>query len=132
SAATRVGRAPGAAVRLLPERRPDGRGGAARAHAPPEPRRDRRGDRQRLPLRHLSATARGDPRRSHRDGVKRRTLLLSGIGAAGASVVQPRSLLLSVIGAAGAVVVGWALLPPRERLGGVDALPVAAGEVALN
>src|SRR4029079_12942343 len=114
SAATRVGRASGAAVRLLPERRPHGRGGAARAHAPPERRRDRRGDRQRLPLRHLSATARGDPRRSHCDGVKRRTLLLSGIGAAGAAVV------------------GGALLPPRERLGGVDALPVAAGEVALN
>ena len=43
-----------------------------------------------------------------------------------------RALLLSGVGAAGAVVVGWALLPPRERLGGVDALPVAAGEVALN
>ena len=46
--------------------------------------------------------------------------------------MKRRTLLLSGIGAAGAVVVGWALLPPRERLGGVDALPVAAGEVALN
>jgi len=46
--------------------------------------------------------------------------------------VNRRALLLSGVGAAGAVVVGWALLPPRERLGGVDALPVAAGEVALN
>ena len=43
-----------------------------------------------------------------------------------------RALLLSGVGAAGAVVVGWALLPPRERLGGVGTLPVAEGEVALN
>jgi isoquinoline 1-oxidoreductase beta subunit len=41
-------------------------------------------------------------------------------------------LLVSGLGAAGALVVGWGLLPPRERLGAVDALPVASGEVSLN
>ncbi|MGZ8260678.1 MAG: molybdopterin cofactor-binding domain-containing protein, partial [Caldimonas sp.] len=43
-----------------------------------------------------------------------------------------RSLLVSGLGAAGALIVGWSLLPPRERLGGVDVLPVADGEVGLN
>ena len=42
--------------------------------------------------------------------------------------MKRRALLLSGVGAAGAVVVGWALLPPRERLGGVGALPVADGD----
>ncbi|MBV9890358.1 MAG: xanthine dehydrogenase family protein molybdopterin-binding subunit [Rhizobacter sp.] len=46
--------------------------------------------------------------------------------------MKRRTLLVSGVGAAGAVIVGWALMPPRERLGSVDALPVAVGEVALN
>ena len=46
--------------------------------------------------------------------------------------MKRRALLVSGVGAAGAVVVGWALLPPRDRLGAVDALSVADGEVGLN
>jgi isoquinoline 1-oxidoreductase beta subunit len=46
--------------------------------------------------------------------------------------MRRRALLVSGVGAAGALVVGWALLPPRERLGGVDALPARDGEVGLN
>jgi isoquinoline 1-oxidoreductase beta subunit len=46
--------------------------------------------------------------------------------------VNRRSLFVSGLGAAGALVVGWSLLPPRERLGAVDALPVEQGEVGLN
>jgi len=46
--------------------------------------------------------------------------------------VNRRSLFVSGLGAAGALVVGWSLLPPRERLGTVDALPVEQGEVGLN
>ncbi len=46
--------------------------------------------------------------------------------------MKRRALLLSGLGAAGALVVGWSLLPPRSRLGGVDSLPLIAGEVGLN
>jgi len=45
--------------------------------------------------------------------MRRRTLLIGGASG-------------------GALLVGWALLPPRSRLGGKDVLPVAGGEVALN
>ena len=46
--------------------------------------------------------------------------------------MKRRALLLSGLGGAGALVVGWGLMPPRERLGGVDSLPVMDGEVGLN
>ncbi len=46
--------------------------------------------------------------------------------------MKRRTLLVSGLGAAGALVVGWGLLPPRSRLGGVDTLPAAEGEVGLN
>jgi len=46
--------------------------------------------------------------------------------------VKRRALLVSGAAAAGAIVVGWALVPPRERLGGIGALPVEGGEVGLN
>jgi isoquinoline 1-oxidoreductase beta subunit len=46
--------------------------------------------------------------------------------------MKRRALLLSGLGAAGALVVGWSVLPPRDRLGAVDALPVEPGEVGLN
>src|SRR5450755_1274708 len=52
--------------------------------------------------------------RRHAPDLKRRTLLLSGLAGAGA------------------LVVGWGLLPPRARLGGVDTLPMVDGEVGLN
>jgi isoquinoline 1-oxidoreductase beta subunit len=46
--------------------------------------------------------------------------------------VKRRTLLLSGLGAAGALVVGWSLLPPRSRLGRADTLPAAQGEIGLN
>ena len=46
--------------------------------------------------------------------------------------MRRRTLLLSGLGGAGALVVGWGLLPPRARLGRPDLLPVADGEVGLN
>jgi len=46
--------------------------------------------------------------------------------------VKRRALLVSGVGAAGALVVGWGLLPPRDRLGALDILAVADGEIGLN
>jgi isoquinoline 1-oxidoreductase beta subunit len=46
--------------------------------------------------------------------------------------VRRRALLVSGLAGAGALVVGWGLLPPRDRLGGVDALRLDEGEVGLN
>ncbi|KQW38980.1 xanthine dehydrogenase family protein molybdopterin-binding subunit [Rhizobacter sp. Root404] len=46
--------------------------------------------------------------------------------------MKRRTLLLSGLGAAGALVVGWGVLPPRGRLGSADSLPVVPGEVGLN
>ena len=43
-----------------------------------------------------------------------------------------RTLLLGGLGAAGALVVGWSALPPRSRLGGPDTLPPLEGQVGLN
>ena len=52
------------AMRLLPERHDHGGGGASEGEAEADRRRHRRGHHQYLPLRHLPAGARGDPRRS--------------------------------------------------------------------
>jgi len=46
--------------------------------------------------------------------------------------MKRRAFLLTGLGAAGVLVVGWGVLPPRPRQGGVDLLPVVEGEVALN
>ena len=46
--------------------------------------------------------------------------------------MRRRAILLSGLGAAGALLVGWSLLPPRERLGNAGTLPVLEGEVGLN
>lgn len=46
--------------------------------------------------------------------------------------MKRRTWLLSGLGAAGALVVGWGLAPPRSRLGDARSLPVLAGEVGLN
>jgi isoquinoline 1-oxidoreductase beta subunit len=46
--------------------------------------------------------------------------------------MRRRTLLLSGLGAAGALVVGWGVLPPRSRQGGVDTLPAVDGEIGLN
>jgi len=46
--------------------------------------------------------------------------------------VKRRTFLLGSAGAAGALVVGWSLLPPRQRLTTAQPLAVRAGQVALN
>ena len=43
-----------------------------------------------------------------------------------------RTILLGGAGAIGALVVGWSVLPPRQRLTTATPLPVAAGQTALN
>src|SRR5262252_7601235 len=57
-----LARARRAAMRLLPERHDHGGGGAAQGEAEAERCRHRRQHQQHLPLRHLSAGARGDSR----------------------------------------------------------------------
>ena len=52
-----------AAMRLLPERHDHGGGGASEGEAKADRRRHRRRHHQYLPLRHLPAGARGNPRR---------------------------------------------------------------------
>ncbi len=46
--------------------------------------------------------------------------------------MRRRTFLLSALGAAGALLVGWGLLPPRSRLGDAARLPAIEGQVALN
>ena len=46
--------------------------------------------------------------------------------------MRRRTLLLSGLGTAGALLVGWGFLPPRSRLGRAGSLPVVDGEVGLN
>ncbi len=47
-------------------------------------------------------------------------------------MLQRRHFVLGTLAAVGAVVVGWSLLPPRQRLTTSQPLPVAAGQTALN
>ena len=46
--------------------------------------------------------------------------------------MRRRTILLSGLGAAGALVVGWGLLPPRDRVGGTERWPAGDGDVGLN
>ncbi|HEY9068104.1 MAG TPA: molybdopterin cofactor-binding domain-containing protein, partial [Burkholderiaceae bacterium] len=46
--------------------------------------------------------------------------------------MKRRTLILSGLGAAAALVVGWGALPPRSRLGSAGLLPAAEGEIGLN
>ena len=46
--------------------------------------------------------------------------------------MRRRTLLLTGLGAAGALVVGWGFMPPRARLGDARTLPPVDGEVGLN
>jgi isoquinoline 1-oxidoreductase beta subunit len=43
-----------------------------------------------------------------------------------------RRFILGAAGAAGALLVGWGLMPPRQRLNAAHSLPVVNDEVALN
>jgi isoquinoline 1-oxidoreductase beta subunit len=43
-----------------------------------------------------------------------------------------RRFLLGGLGVTGALIVGWGVMPPRQRLQTAEPLPVQAGEVALN
>ena len=46
--------------------------------------------------------------------------------------MKRRTLFISGLGAAGALIVGFGGLPPRSRLGGAHTLPVVDGEIGLN
>ena len=46
--------------------------------------------------------------------------------------MRRRTLILSGLGATAALVVGWGVMPPRGRLGQADTLAVVDGEVGLN
>ncbi len=46
--------------------------------------------------------------------------------------MKRRTLLLSGLGGAGALLVGFALLPPRSRLGLADTLPRQEGQIGIN
>ena len=46
--------------------------------------------------------------------------------------MRRRALLFSALGGAGALVVGWAVLPARSRLGPARLLLHGEGDVALN
>ena len=46
--------------------------------------------------------------------------------------MKRRTLILSGLGASAALVVGWGVMPARSRLGNADTLPVVDGEVGLN
>jgi isoquinoline 1-oxidoreductase subunit beta len=47
-------------------------------------------------------------------------------------MVKRRTFLLGGAAAAGALVVGWSVMPPRQRLNTAHPLPVGPGQVALN
>ena len=47
-------------------------------------------------------------------------------------MVSRRGFVLGALAGAGALVVGWSVMPPRQRLVGSTALPLAAGQSALN
>ena len=47
-------------------------------------------------------------------------------------MMKRRTLILSGLGAGAALIVGWGVMPPRSRQGRADTLPIAAGEVGLN
>ena len=46
--------------------------------------------------------------------------------------MKRRTLILSGLGAGAALVVGWGLMPPRSRQGSADTMPIVDGEVGLN
>ena len=91
---------------------------AKQPHA--ERRRDRRGDHQHLPLRHLPAHPRRHPRRRAAAAAEAG----SGARSQGEAPEFPAHRHWA---SAGVLVVGWGVLPPRPRLGGVDTLPRRRG-----
>ena len=46
--------------------------------------------------------------------------------------MKRRTLILSGVGAGAALIVGWGVMPPRSRQGSVDTLPVVDNEIGLN
>ncbi len=46
--------------------------------------------------------------------------------------MKRRTLLLSALGASGALLVGWGVAPPRSRLGSADSMLPTQGQVGLN
>ncbi|MBC8055473.1 MAG: molybdopterin-dependent oxidoreductase, partial [Rhizobiales bacterium] len=79
-------------------------------------------------MRHLPAHPRGDQDRGCRDQGREP----AGLETRREAGVRRRALLLSGLGAGAALVVGWGVLPPRSRQGLADTMPVVDGEVGLN
>jgi isoquinoline 1-oxidoreductase subunit beta len=46
--------------------------------------------------------------------------------------MKKRTFLLSAVAAAGALIIGWGVMPPRQRMFGSNPLPVKDGQIALN
>src|SRR5713101_2600395 len=88
-------------MRLLPERNDHGGGGAAAGEAEAERRRDRRRHHQYLPLRHLSAHPRRDPRR--RRAARERSEAPMSRGPQ----LDRRAFLASVAAAGGSLALGF-------------------------
>ena len=46
--------------------------------------------------------------------------------------MKRRTILLSALGASGALLVGWGVAPPRSRLGNANSMLPTQGSVGLN
>jgi hypothetical protein len=113
----------------LPERHDHGRGGATQREAQADRRRHRRGDHQHLPLRHLPAGARGDPRRGQgvretamtiKTQMKRRTFLI-GAAAAGGGLALGLDLpfgpkVAQASAESGPEVTAWVVIKPDDTV----------------
>src|SRR5258708_28485763 len=115
-------------MRLLPERDDHGGGGAAEDHAEADGCRHRRGDHQYLPLRHLSAGARSDPRRCPRQGVRegsmtqqltaldRRSFLVGGTALCGGLSLCLSLPIKGAQAAEAAEVNAWVVIKPDDTV----------------
>jgi isoquinoline 1-oxidoreductase subunit beta len=54
------------------------------------------------------------------------------LNRSGQPMVKRRTVLLSGAATAGALVIGWGVVPPRQRLHTAQPLPQGTGQVALN
>src|SRR5712691_2397299 len=123
-----LARARRAAMRLLPERHDHGGGGAAEGEAEAERCRHRCQHQQHLPLRHLPASAGGDPRRGERVSreaamtympkIDRRTFLVSAAAVGGGLSLGLRLPFgpEAAQAAGGAEVNAWVVVQPDETV----------------
>src|SRR5271163_235838 len=100
-------------MRLLPERHDHGRGGASQGKAAAYRRRDRCGDHQHLPLRHLRPHPSGDPHR--RAGVRRKEHAMTHMPQ-----ISRRFFLTTAAAAGGGLALGFHL---PDAVPGAEAAP---------